>query len=123
MARKSLRQDQTELIVLAVLQHAPMYGYGISKAVAARSGGEVKLGPGMLYPLLASLESAKLVTTTWEEVRAEGRSDEASGRRRKWYRLTAKGVERLEKRAEEHRRQVALIEGFLGGGEPQGAPA
>jgi DNA-binding PadR family transcriptional regulator len=103
-------------VVLAVLQHGPRYGYAIGKAVAARSEGVLKLGPGVLYPLLASLEKAKLVTTSWEEVRAEGREDEdGGGRRRKWYKLTAKGRQRLEKRIGEHRAQLALIESFIDG--------
>lgn len=118
MAKASLRQDQSELIVLAVLQHAPMYGYAIAKAVAAKSGGELRLGPGVLYPLLAALEQAKLVTTVWEEVRAEGRGEDAgNGRRRKWYKLTAKGRQRLAKRVSDHRAQLALIESFI---EPVG---
>ena len=103
-----LQTHQTELIVLAVLQTGPMYGYGIGKRVLAKSGGELKLGPGVLYPLLASLEQSKLVSASWDEG-----SGEEGGRKRKWYRLTAKGKKRLESRVRDHRAQLALIESFI----------
>lgn len=106
-----------ELIVLSLLSEEPAYGYSISKKVAARSSGQVRLTPGVLYPLLKSLESQNLVLTTWEEVRAED-SDEGEGRKRKWYRLSAKGKKRLEQRIAAHRAFRAVIDAFISPIEP-----
>ena len=116
-----MKHDPLELVVLAVLADGPRYGYAITKEVAARSGGEMKLSPGVLYPLLAVLESQGLIVSEWEEVRAERDSDpeaEAAGRgrRRKWYKLSAKGKKRLAQRVEAHRAYQRMIESFLGGG-------
>lgn len=112
-----LQTDQAELVVLSVLREAPLYGYAITKRVQTRSGGEIRLGPGVLYPLLTKLEKAKLVSTDWEEVKSGGADPDAAGRRRKWYRLTDKGQERLAKRIRDHRARLAVIESFIDGAE------
>lgn len=119
----AMKNDPLELVVLAVLADEPLYGYAITKQVAARSGGEMKLSPGVLYPLLSLLEKQGLIASTWEEVRADragdaesteaGEEGAARGRRRKWYRLSAKGKKRLVQRIEAHRAHQKMIEAFL----------
>jgi len=105
-------KDAAELIVLSLLLEGPQYGYAISKQVAARSSGQMRLTPGVLYPLLKGLETQGLVSTSWEEVKAEG-SGEGEGRKRKWYRLSAKGRKRLEQRIAAHRAFRAVIDAFI----------
>lgn len=119
MAMSDLKTDGTELVVLSVLAQGPQYGYAISKRVAALSDGAWSIGAGQLYPLLSKLEKAKLVSASWDEVKAEGRDegDAGGGRRRKWYRLTAKGRQRLDQRIEAHRRATAVLERFIGGAD------
>ena len=114
MSRLRLQSEQTELVVLSVLREEPLYGYAIGKRVAARSAGEISLGPSVLYPLLTKLEQSKLVLSDWEEVKAERAEPGATGRKRKWYRLSAKGLRRLEQRIEAHRRFTSLMESFMG---------
>lgn len=109
----ALKQDHSELVVLAVLADAPSYGYAISKAVAARSEGHFKLGPSNLYPLLTRLEKQGLVTTDWEEVKAGTADPDAGGRKRKWYRLSPKGRRRLANHVETLRRTQSLLDAFL----------
>jgi len=113
-SRVSLDQEQAELVALSCLASGPLYGYALAKRVAAISGGEIKLGPGVLYPLLARLENAGLVRTSWEEIKAGGKGPGETGRRRKWYRLTPRGKRRLEGRVREHRARLALMELFIG---------
>jgi DNA-binding PadR family transcriptional regulator len=122
-----MKHDPMEMVVLAVLADGPRYGYAITKEASARSGGEVKLSPGVLYPMLALLEKQGLITSEWEEVRADRESavaeaadGEARGRRRKWYKLSAKGKKRLAQRVEAHRAYQRMLEAFLGG-EAKGA--
>ncbi|MFM9996809.1 MAG: PadR family transcriptional regulator [Phycisphaerales bacterium] len=105
-------RESIELVVLSLLAEGARHGYGILKEVAARSEGQVRLGPGVLYPLLKSLESGGLVAGSWETVRAE--EGEGEGRRRKWYRLTPKGRKRLDQRLAAHRRYRALIDALTG---------
>ncbi|MCG6964097.1 MAG: PadR family transcriptional regulator [Acidobacteria bacterium] len=74
-------------MILAILREGESYGYAIIKRVAELSGGELQWTDGMLYPVLHRLERNGLVKAGW------GRSE--SGRRRKYYRLTDRGVEEL----------------------------
>ncbi len=74
-------------LVLAILSEGESYGYAIIKRVGELSGGELRWTDGMLYPVLHRLEHNGLVKAGW------GRSE--SGRRRKYYRLTARGFEEL----------------------------
>lgn len=109
----ALKQDHAELVVLSVLRDEPRYGYAISRLVQARSDGAFRLTPGVLYPLLTRLEKQGLVTTQWEEVKAESSDPDADGRRRKWYRLSPKGLRRLDQRIDAHRRFTTLIDAFI----------
>jgi DNA-binding PadR family transcriptional regulator len=76
-----------ELLVLAALQHGPRHGYQIALEVESRSGGLFSLQHGTLYPILHRLEREKRIRGTW---------DDAGGRRRKVYALTAAGRRQLE---------------------------
>jgi len=109
-----LPRDSTDLIVLSLLADGPRYGYSISKEVAARSDGRLKMTPGVLYPLLKSLEADGLVLTEWEEVKSDRAEESADGRRRKWYRLSAKGRKRLDQRITAMRAYRAVIDAFVG---------
>lgn len=126
MGRKPNHQPESiELIVLSVLCDEKMYGYQIIREVASRSDGTIRLSPGVLYPALHEMERCGLITASWEEVRSERRSDddETPGRRRKWYRLSAKGQRRLRQRITAHRAYHAMIEAFIPelGGDEKGA--
>jgi DNA-binding PadR family transcriptional regulator len=107
-----LVRQHADLLVLSVLADGAQYGYAISKEVASRSDSRIRLTPGVLYPLLHKLEKQKLLLASWDEVRAET-SDVDGGRKRKWYRLSAKGRRKLEQRIVSHRATQNLIETFI----------
>ena len=109
----TLKQDHSTLIVLSVLADGPSYGYAISKAIAAKSDGHFKLTASGMYPLLTKLEKQGLVTTSWEEVKAQGADPDATGRRRKWYTLSPKGHKQLAKHIEANRQMQALLDAFV----------
>ena len=69
-------------ILLAVLEPEPRHGYAIMEALRVRSGGQVNLPTGTVYPALHRLERAGLVRATWSA---------AGGRRRRVYQLTPAG--------------------------------
>jgi DNA-binding PadR family transcriptional regulator len=69
-------------ILLAVLESGPCHGYAIMEALRVRSGGQVNLPTGTVYPALHRLERAGLVQATWSSV---------GGRRRRVYELTTAG--------------------------------
>lgn len=106
--------DSAELVVLSLLADGPQYGYAIAKEVSVRSEGQLRLTPGVLYPLLKDLETQGLIVSEWEAVKSERSDDEAAGRRRKWYRLSPKGRKRLDQRIHSHRAFRRLIDTFIG---------
>jgi PadR family transcriptional regulator len=69
-------------LLLAVLADQPGHGYALSQRLAVRSGGELSVPEGSLYPALQRLERRGLVVSGW---------DTDGGRRRRVYRLTAAG--------------------------------
>lgn len=107
------KRESLDFIILSVLADEPLYGYAIIKAVGAKSDGEIRLTPGVLYPALHDLEQEGLVSASWETVRSERSGEESNGRKRKWYRLTPKGRKRWQKQANEHRSLMAMIQAFL----------
>jgi len=74
-------------LVLAILKEGESYGYAIIRRVGDLSGGRLQWTDGMLYPVLHRLERSGYIEGSW------GRSE--TGRRRKYYRLTDRGVEML----------------------------
>ena len=114
MPKRDPQPDSAELVVLSLLADGPQYGYALTKEAAARSGGSVRLTPGVLYPLLRALETQGLVVASWEEVKAGDAEEDAAGRKRKWYRLSPKGRRRLEQRIAAHKAYRDIIDAFIG---------
>jgi len=74
-------------LVLAILREGESYGYAIMRRVSELSSGQLRWTDGMLYPVLHRLERNGYIEASW------GRSE--TGRRRKYYRLTDRGVKLL----------------------------
>jgi len=94
---KDLVAASSTPIVLAILSEGDSYGYAILERVRALSGGRMEWTDGMLYPVLHRLERLGFVKARWEGV----------GRRRKYYRITARGRTQL---AEDRRQWEAMDE-------------
>src|SRR5690606_17250269 len=75
----------------------------ILQRVKELSGGRMKWTDGMLYPVLHRLERLGHVEARWEVAE--------SGRRRKYYRITSRGLAQL---AEERRQWQAVDETLRG---------
>ncbi len=71
------------LAVLTLLETREMYGYELVEALERGSGGLLELGQSTVYPLLYNLEGRGYV----EPVRRTA----PSGRKRKYYHITAAG--------------------------------
>jgi DNA-binding PadR family transcriptional regulator len=97
-------------MVLGILAEGASYGYAILRRINELSGGELDWTEGLLYPLLHRIERLGYVESSWQSVAGE--------RRRKYYRITNKGLAELA----EQRRQWdtvvdALEEIWLGLGD------
>ena len=80
----NIRKGVLEYCVLALLAQGDKYGLELADELVERN---LTASEGSLYPLLARMKTADLVTTRWEE------SD--SGRRRKYYAMTDRGASHL----------------------------
>lgn len=95
-----------ELVVLRLLARKEMYGYELVKAIQAESNGVLAFGEGCIYPVLHYLEQSRWVTSRRQDVQ---------GRSRLYYRLTARGTERLASMAKEWGQVVEGVTLVLGG--------
>ena len=91
-------------VVLAVLSTGPLHGYAVIEELKGRSGGELDLPEGTVYPALHRLEHRGLLKSSWSR---------AEGRRRRVYRLTASGRRELEARTQEWRTFARVVDGVL----------
>jgi PadR family transcriptional regulator PadR len=97
-AERELMRGAGPAAVLALLEtRGEMYGYELVTALSTGSSGALDMGQATLYPLLYNLEAKGFVRATWRET--------DSGRRRKYYALTARGRKRLDA----HRRQWRAV--------------
>ncbi len=91
--RKELVSTATVPLVLATLSRGETYGYEIVQSVNAMSDGVLEWQEGTLYPALHKMDKEGLIASRWEK--------SEQGRKRKYYRLTEKGLAQLEKQREE----------------------
>jgi transcriptional regulator len=84
---KDALQGSLELLVLKTLERGPNHGFGITLHVQTVSEGLLRVEEGSLYPALHRLERDKWIHGDWGVTE--------SGRRARFYTLTAAGKKRL----------------------------
>ncbi|WP_461078286.1 PadR family transcriptional regulator [Spirosoma flavus] len=95
-----LRGTLKTIVLRLFAKRGRMYGYEITQAVEERTGGELILTFGALYPVLHKLEEEGLLIT---------QSQEVDGRLRKYYQLTPSGSETAVRKAAEFDRFIHLV--------------
>ena len=78
-----MKRGLLDVCVLAAIEKEDSYGYRIIKDISPF----VEISESTLYPILRILEAAELLTV---------RTAEHNGRLRKYYRITPKGIGRIE---------------------------
>lgn len=101
-----LLRGHLDRLLLAVLADAPGHGYELSRRLALRSGGELDVQEGSLYPALHRLERGGLVQSSWST---------SEGRRRRIYTLTPSGRRAVTESRREWRAFSAVVDRVLGG--------
>ena len=76
-----------EMIVLEVLQHEPMHGWGITELIERRSDGLLSVNQGSLYPALYRLVARRWVASEWRTTE--------NNRKARFYTLTRAGRRQL----------------------------
>jgi PadR family transcriptional regulator PadR len=106
MAKVDVWQGTLALMVLKTLEAlGPQHGYGIARRIEQTSGDKLALNYGTLYPALLKLEQEGYIAGTW------GVSD--SGRRARFYELTAAGRRQVVREAKQWEEATAIMARFL----------
>jgi PadR family transcriptional regulator, regulatory protein PadR len=96
-----LVQGTLDLLILKTLSLEVMHGWAIAKRIQQISSEVLQVQQGSLYPALHRLEQQGWIKAKWAE--------SESGRRAKFYSLTAAGRKQLETERENWNRLSAAI--------------
>jgi len=86
---KDLVAASSKIIILSILSREENYGYKILLTIKLLTEGGWNWYEGFLYPVLHKMERDKLISSRWVEC--------DNGRKRKYYKITNKGLKALEK--------------------------
>ena len=106
MFERELKKGSAELLILSLLEVRQRHGYEIISLIDQRSGGTLRFRVASVYPLLYRLEKRGWIEGRWVE--------KAGQRRRRYYRLTARGRKILESQRAGWERFVAAIRSIVG---------
>ena len=102
MPDNEAKKGSAELVILALLDERMRHGYEISRLIEDRSHGALRFNAASLYPILYRLEAEGLIRGRWVE--------KAGQRRRRYYRLMAKGRQALAARRRDWLEFVRALE-------------
>ena len=87
-----LIRGHTDAVILARLLHGDSYGYEINKVISGLSSGRFELKEATLYTAFRRLEEQGFIESYW--------GGEATGARRRYYRITEAGRAEYRRQAE-----------------------
>jgi transcriptional regulator len=104
--KSDVLQGTLDLMILKTLESmGPLHGYGIARRIEQVSSDTLSLNQGTIYPALLRLEQRKWIKSGW------GTSD--TGRRARFYALTARGRKQVAAEEENWSRIVTTMARFL----------
>jgi PadR family transcriptional regulator PadR len=95
-----------DLLILRTVESGPKHGYAVGRWIRERSSGVLDVEEGALYPALHRLEKRGLLESEWGQTE--------TGRRAKFYRLSARGRARLEEEATRWSAYSTAVQSVLG---------
>ncbi|HXF24191.1 MAG: PadR family transcriptional regulator [Gemmatimonadota bacterium] len=106
MSKKTDRADvlpgTLDMLILKTLTITPMHGYGIAQHIQQVSREAIQVEEGSLYPSLQRMQVKGWLTSEW------GQSP--TGRRARYYRLTAAGKKQLGAEVADFRKAIEAIQ-------------
>lgn len=102
----ALLQGTLDVLILEALRSEPLHGYGIVRLLRDRSDEALQVEEGALYTALHRMEERGWLSSRW------GTSE--SGRRARFYRLTAAGRRQLEQQSRGFARYATAVFRVLG---------
>ncbi len=108
--RRELLPGTLDMLVLRTLSIEPLHGYAIAQHIAKLSNEVLQVEQGSLYPALERLLSSGWATAKW--------GISPTGRRARYYTLTASGRRKLGHEISEFDNLLLAIARVLGRAEP-----
>ena len=102
-----LLKGTLDMLILRTLTIQPMHGYAIVRHIERLSGGVFSVEHGSLYPALERVQKTGMVTGKWGE--------SPTGRRARYYTITAAGRRKLGEKVSAFDRVLAAIDGVMKG--------
>jgi transcriptional regulator len=93
------------MLVLRVLQSGPLHGYAIAQRIRQLSGDVLEAEEGSLYPALQRILLEGWVKSKWGE--------SETGRRVRFYQLTAEGRKQLQRERRQYEQVTEAIQAIL----------
>jgi PadR family transcriptional regulator PadR len=106
VSKSDLPQGTLDLLILRIVGLGPNHGYAIGQRIQQISRDVLQVQQGSLYPALHRLENKGLLSAEWK--------DTETGRKAKFYDLTAKGREQLKEETENWARLTDAVSLILG---------
>ncbi|WP_195263303.1 PadR family transcriptional regulator [Clostridium sp. 1001275B_160808_H3] len=103
---KELLKGFLDILILSLLSKKDMYAYEISKVIMEYSNSSIIIGEGTLYPALKRFCDNGYLEFYW--IQRDNNSV-----KRKYYRLTTKGVDYLTYKKNEYDKIKSLIENIV----------
>lgn len=91
---KEMIKGYIESIILCFLKSEDLYGYEISRRIRSISKENFEIKEGTLYVVLKRLEKNSLIYPYWDDT-------ESGGGRRRYYKITSKGIDYLNLKKKE----------------------
>jgi PadR family transcriptional regulator, regulatory protein PadR len=105
--KNELLKGTLDMLILQTLTLQPMHGYAIAQHIERLSGDVLVVEQGSLYPALQRLQKRGFVTSKWGE--------SPTGRRARYYTITASGRRALGERQTSFDRVLGAIERVMQG--------
>ena len=102
-----LLKGTLDMLILKTLSVQPMHGYAIAQHIERLSNGVFAIEQGSLYPALERLQTKGWLTSRW--------GTSPTGRRARYYTITATGRRQLGEKVSSFDRVLAAIEAIMAG--------
>ena len=99
--KTDLLQGTLDLLILKVVAHGPIHGYGIAQRILTISKETLQVQQGSLYPALHRLENKSVLTSEWRE--------SGNGPMAKFYSLTPAGRKHFQQEMEQWQRYAGAV--------------
>ena len=104
--RSDLLPGTLDMLVLRTLTVQPLHGYAVAQHIERLSQGIFRVEQGSLYPALERLQQKGWVKSRWDTT--------PTGRRARYYTITASGRAQLGEKAAEYDRMALAIARVMG---------